>query len=648
MHLLPSVLMAMGLSLPGAATIWRRHRRSEERLAQLKGFYERVLATISSGVFVADARDRVFYANAALRERFGILENEVGEESIDGHPLLPKLAPFRAAYRQAKETGSAIEFVDLVVTRLDGVERHHSGWMIPLNGDDGAFDGAICTTDDTTDRRLAEEELRTNRDMLNEILMITTDWVWECDTRARYTYASGRVRDVLGYEPWEVIGKTACDLVPPAEAQRTRDLLLPLLSEPRPFANIDLVGRHREGRDVLLEVSGVPMFDDAGKVLGYRGVVRDVTERERNKRERQRLATAIEHAGDAVIITNRQGVIEYVNPAFESVTGYSKAEVIGANPRILKSGRQAESFYAEFWNDLLAGRTWKGHFVNARRDASLYDADVTVSPIFDGEGRIDGFVAVQRDVSEKLELMQQLRNAMEMERFGRLVSGVAHEVRNPLNAIQAAAAALELDFGDDPEARALFEIVHAQVGRLSQLMRDLLIIGKPMHANWLARRRIGELATDALQLWRASYPEMPVERVRLTVAANDEVMVDGGRFHQVIVNLLDNAAQHSLDDTEIVLAVEPADDGRACRVSVRDYGPGIDPKHMARVFEPFFSTRRGGTGLGLSLVKSITEQHGGRVTLRNSVPAPGCIVEVLLPVAPPLEELEYVAEAAHR
>ncbi|HXH40434.1 MAG TPA: PAS domain S-box protein [Thermoanaerobaculia bacterium] len=619
-------------SRANAVRVWEQNR-----IARLKDLYERILENLVTGVFVTDASGRVYYVNAAMRNLSSILPHEIGEQPRPAQ--LPRsLAPFTATYAAAERALTAVQFDSISVRCCAGQERLHSGWMIPLTAE-GVFDGMICITEDMTARKRVEEELRASRDHLDELISLTTDWVWECDEHGRYTNASARVSDVLGYSPEEVIGKTACELAPPDEVENAARVLKPLLEHPGPFVAIEVVGQHRNGQHMLLEVSGIPLLATDGALIGYRGVASNITERESNKRERQRLATAIECAEDVLIITDRDGRIEYANPAFVTVTGYSREAARGFTPRdILDSGDHSQDYYDDMRSHLLGGNTWVGHFVNVRRDGGFYHADVTISPIFDDEGAINGFVAVQRDVTEKLELIQRLNKAVEMERFGNLVSGVAHEVRNPLNAIQAAAAALELDYGGDPEARELFDVVRSQVDRLAQLMRDLLTVGKPIDQRWLQRRRATEVVSEAVHLWRGGHPELNHAAVHFHHQSDAEVLVDAMRMHQVIVNLLDNALQHGGGDAEIVISV--VDTGNECRISVSDSGRGIDAADFERVFEPFFTTRRGGTGLGLAIVKSIVQRHGGRVGPRSNYPEPGCTFEIVLPAERSVEKMQ--------
>jgi len=618
----PTGVCSIGEDLTAAQT-------QAERIDRIQDFYERILENITSGVFVADVTGHLFYANAAMRGRSGILPHEIGDTSSAG-PLPRSLAPFRPAYLAARRALHSTHFDSIKVKRHDGEERQHSGWMIPLM-QDGAFDGMVCVTEDVTERNRVEQELLVNRDMLSEIVSLTSDWVWECDENARYTYASGRISKVLGYSPEEVIGMYPCDLAPPDEVASVAKVLKPLIANPRPFSGIEVVGLHREGRRVLLEVSGVPMYGSDGAFSGYRGVNTDITEREAEKRLRQRLASAIAYAQDVILILDRDGIIEYVNPVFETVTGYAREEAIGYTARqLLDSRDHPEEDHEEMWSQLASGLTWTGRFVNRRKDGGLYHADATISPMFDDDLTITGFVAVQRDVTETVELTDRLRRAIEMERFGNLVSGVAHEVRNPLNSIQAAVAALELEVGDQLDAQELFDIVRSQVARLAQLMRDLLVIGKPIDEMSLEQRRGDELIADALKLWRATHPEIDPRRIRFVADGNVELRVDPIRMQQVIINLLDNAFQHGGDETDVVVAVRSRDE--SCCISVCDSGKGIATEALHRVFEPFFTTHRGGTGLGLALVKSIIERHGGNVSLSSNDPLPGCTFEIILPI----------------
>jgi len=163
----------------------------------------------------------------------------------------------------------------------------------------------------------------------------------------------------------------------------------------------------------------------------------DITDRKLAEAEHARLAEAIEQTGEAVIVTDIKGIILYVNPAFEEITGYTSSEVVGKNPRILKTDLQDRTFYKEMWKTLAGGKTWRGRLVNRRKDGNLYTEDACISPILDASGSIANYVAVKRDVSELIRLESEKNQieerfilAQKMESIGRLAGGVAHDFNN--------------------------------------------------------------------------------------------------------------------------------------------------------------------------------------------------------------------------
>jgi PAS domain S-box-containing protein len=153
------------------------------------------------------------------------------------------------------------------------------------------------------------------------------------------------------------------------------------------------------------------------------GCVRDITERKRAEEERIRLSRAVEQAAESIMITDPDGTIIYVNPAFERVSGYSQEEIIGQNPRFLKSGRQDAAFYRKMWDTLTRGEVWTGRFVNRRKDGTLFEEEAIISPVRDANGKVVNYVAVKRDVTQEAALEAQLRQAQKMEAIGTLAGG---------------------------------------------------------------------------------------------------------------------------------------------------------------------------------------------------------------------------------
>jgi PAS domain S-box-containing protein len=228
----------------------------------------------------------------------------------------------------------------------------------------------------------------------------------------------------------------------------------------------------------------------------------------------------------------------------------------------------------------------------------------------------------------------QLRAAREMHLLGRLASGVAHEVRNPLNAILAISEALFQRLGDTPEYQPYLQHIRTQVNRLSALMSDLLDLGKPISASSFYAQALAATVTSVVDAWRQApgHDRSPITVHCAPTAQECLVRLEPTKFHQVLHNLLDNACDHSPEGSLITVEVA-GPDGDEAVVRVVDQGSGIAPDMQERVFEPFFTTRKGGTGLGLSIVRHIVDMHSGTVRLRNNVPGPGLNVEIRLPLA---------------
>ena len=237
---------------------------------------------------------------------------------------------------------------------------------------------------------------------------------------------------------------------------------------------------------------------------------------------------------------------------------------------------------------------------------------------------------------ELKKVYDQLSNAKKLEAIGQLAGGVAHEVRNPLNAILSIVEALFLEtkIKENPEYQPYIYHIRTQVNHLARLMTDLLDLGKPVDASNLIGVSLLDICENFIASWNSGMTGRQQNAVRLvcsSAAARPKVLVDSLRIQQVLFNLVDNAAQHSKSGTEIVLQIADTEGGTA-KVRVIDAGTGIPADKINRVTEPFFTMRKGGTGLGLALVKHLVESMGGEINIWNNDPPPGCTAEVSLKI----------------
>ena len=386
------------------------------------------------------------------------------------------------------------------------------------------------------------------------------------------------------------------------------------------------------------------LIDDIVRQLGV------MVQREKAEWERERLLSAIEQAGEMIVITDSRGAIQYVNPAFKQTTGYSRHEALGQNPRLLKSGRQDQAFYRNLWQAVSSGNSWQGRMVNKRKDGTLFTEEATISPVRDASGRIVSYVAVSHDITEHLKLEAQLQQAQKLESVGRLAGGVAHDFNNLLSVIMGYSE-IELQNLDSghPLVNSLQEILEA-ANRARDLTRQLLAFSRKqvmeMHVvdirdvisgfEKLMRRMIGEDIELVLGLGSAALAvkadASQIEQVLMNLAVNArDAMPDGGTLR------IETAATE-LDETYAAekSGVKP---GAYAMIAVSDTGTGMDRKTLERLFEPFFTTKGmdKGTGLGLATSYGIIKQHGGNIWV-YSEPGHGTVFKIYLPLAFEKEE----------
>lgn len=359
--------------------------------------------------------------------------------------------------------------------------------------------------------------------------------------------------------------------------------------------------------------------------------------------ERRRLSAAIEQAAESVVITDMAGDILYVNPAFERTTGYSRTEVLGRNPRILKSNRQDAAFYKQMWATLTTGQTWKGHLVNKKKDGAFYTEEATISPVLDEKGSIVNYVALKRDVTRELQLEEQLRQAQKMEAVGRLAGGIAHDFNNLLTVlIGNAALALDVLPPDHPVYSDL-QVIERSARRAADLTRQLLAF---------ARRQISHPQILDLNELILGIEEMlrrliraDIELVTALASVRGHVRADIGQLEQVLVNLVVNArdampngGKLTLETADVVVNEDhvrrhpEVPPGEYVRLAVTDTGIGMTESVKAHLFEPFFTTKEvgQGTGLGLATCFGLVKQNDGYI-LVDSEPGQGASFKIFLP-----------------
>lgn len=373
-------------------------------------------------------------------------------------------------------------------------------------------------------------------------------------------------------------------------------------------------------------------------------VLLDLTERHESWEQLRLVQAALEAAPDGVAITDARGAIEWVNPAFERLTGYALGEIRGRNLRILKSGRHPPEFYRRLWTTIRRGEIWKGEIENCRKDGAIYTEDMTIAPVRNEDGAIAHFIAIKQDISERKRLEQQLARTQRLESVGMLASGIAHDLNNIFAPILLSLELLKVKY-PTADARKTLELIEQAGQRGAGIVRQVLTFARGLdgaRAEVQPRHLIREIASMLKEtLPRQIEVRVEGDRDLATVRA------DATQLHQVVLNLAINARDAmqgrglltlearnvQLDETAAARHPQLAP-GPFVALTVTDTGTGIAPEVLEHVFEPFYTTKpRGeGTGLGLSTVYGIVKSHGGAVEVETEI-GRGTTFRVLLPVA---------------
>lgn len=339
----------------------------------------------------------------------------------------------------------------------------------------------------------------------------------------------------------------------------------------------------------------------------------------------RKLSLAVDQSPDMVIVTDQNGRIEYVNPAFEELTGYRCHEVCGQSPRILKSGEQGPEVYQEMWRTILHGNVFRGILVNRKKNGELYHVEQSICPVRDGQGKITHFIATGRDLTERVRLEAQLQQAQKMNAIGRLAGGVAHDFNNLLTIITSYS---EMALDEIPPGTALaskIQEVLLAARRAAELTRQLLAFSRKQPR----ALRLADL-NEVIATIAKTLPRLIGEDIEFSFEPGEglgRVRVDPVQIEQILMNLASNARDAMpkgghlrIETCDVVLDEAYVDSkktdipvGRYALISVSDDGEGIASEHLPHIFEPFYTTKVSGkgTGLGLATVYGIVKQNKG-------------------------------------
>jgi PAS domain S-box-containing protein len=352
-----------------------------------------------------------------------------------------------------------------------------------------------------------------------------------------------------------------------------------------------------------------------------------------------------------VAITDQRGIITYVNDEFCRISKYSRDELLGQDHRIINSGYHPKEFIRDLWTTIAAGKVWKGDLRNRAKDGSIYWVDTTIVPFLNADGKPYQYVAIRHDITQlKLaqeKILQQaaeLHHAAQLSFVGELAAGLAHEIKNPLAGIQGTVDILiRRRKASDPETEALQAIRH-EVERIDGTVRALLDRARP-RALSPARTSFTEVIWRAVSIARSqavgASARGHLAHIEFEPPPEDiEGVADAAQIEDAVLNLIINAIEAIEGEGKVAVSIRRAESESEAEfdeeavIEISDNGAGISEEDLTRIFNPFFTTTKGGTGLGLPAVRRIVRAHGGRVEAKSTV-GEGSTFTIYLPLQNP-------------
>lgn len=617
--------------------------RSREDATQISKEMETILDTALVGI--AFLKERKFVrANSQIEEMFGYKREKLMGETTD--ILYPTHEDYEDLGRNAYPilSSGGTYSVEKQMRRKDGSLFWCAIMGKAIDPTDVAR-GSIWILEDIDERVRQSQSLTRERNLLQTAQEIAHIGNWRWDIKGGTLYWSPETFRIFCLEPnsLQPTFETFIQYVYPDDRQRVKEAVSVALKGASYKIEHRIVGKC--GTLKIVEERGVVEFDASGAPVFMDGTVLDITDIRKADIEVRKLFQGIEQSPASIVITDPNGTIEYVNPAFCKITGYTVREAVGQNPRILKSGVQSEGFYKELWDTITSGRTWTGEFCNKKKDGTLYWEASSISPVRDTAGRIVNFIAVKEDITYQKKMNEDLRTAKEVAEEAnatkdKFVSLVTHDLKNPITTIRGYVELLRDASLDADTLRDIYKDMMATCNDMSSLIDDVLSIsriksGALSPANrFIDARKTVSVAVKAFQI---AAKEKGVD-LRNDVPEGARLFADEKLFPEVLKNLISNAIKFSSPGGVVRMFVP---DGERSTIAVSDTGLGISKERADDIFRYEIKTStpgtsgETGTGMGLPLVRDILTAHGGSIDFKSEA-GKGSVFFARLPYVKPV------------
>ena len=609
----------------------------QEDLKNAKEFLDNILNTLDDPIFVKDEQHRwVLLNDSSCLVMGGDRKDLIGKTDYDIFPK-EQADVFWEKDNLVFETGKI---------NINEEEITWNGKLHTISTKKSLYIDAIKESkylvgnirDITEQKRAIEDRLK-----LAAIVETSDDAIIAKTLDGNIVSWNNGAEKIYGYSAQEVIGKHISILCP-QYLEKEADDFIEIIRNGENLKSFVTKRLRKDGNAIDVSLTISPIKNNKNEIIGASTIARDITHFKHTVEDKNRLLKAIEQVAESIVITDIDGSIQYINPAFIKTTGYSLDESLGKNPSFFKSNKHDNYFYRNLWLTITRGDVWEGHLINRKKDGTLFEEAVTISPVKNESGVITNFVAVKRDVTDEVALEKQLQQSQKFEAVGTLAGGIAHDFNNILSSI---IGFTELALDDSVKGSSIensLQEVYSAGKRAKDLVKQILTFArqsdeelKPIKAKLIVK--------EVVSFLRSSIPT--TIKIKQKIKSESWIMGNPTQLHQVLMNLCTNAAYAMEKDggtlevgltdiridsknTILDLKLNPCD---YVKLIVSDTGTGISPEIIETIFEPYFTTKPPGegTGLGLALIQGIVEKYNGKIIVESEL-GKGSVFTIYFPI----------------
>ncbi len=597
------------------------HRSLAER-------HRRVVETSRDAIVITDRERKIIFANPAAHDLLARGPDLIG---LPGERAVPEDQREIVRHHEDLALAGEPQNYEGMVMRPDGDRRIVAIATAPLR-ELGQVTGIVASLRDITDERRARDAVAQSEGRYRNLFESATDAIYTLDVHGAFTSANQATCELTGRDAASLLGHSTRRMLVDKEVITVNRHFLRALDGEAERYECTILRPDGERRTISVTNTPIRRGDD---IVGVLGVARDVTdERARAAalaRSEARYTRLVESATDAIFTVDQEGRFTAVNRSLEDAVGRPREALLGASFAELVAPDELPAALRLLREAYDGGRS-RGAFRYRGVDGELRHGSVIMSPVFE-DGRVTGALGILRDVTDEQRLTEQLLQQEKLAAVGQLVSGVAHELNNPLAGVMAFAQLLLASPGMEEEPRQAVETIHREAKRAAKIVTNLLTFARQQPAE-RASAQLNDIVTDTLELRRYGLRTAGIDVSVELEAGLPATWADPHQLQQVVLNLLVNA-EHALAEVEGErrLRVCTGRDAGNITFSVSDNGPGVARDQVDRIFNPFFTTKPvgQGTGLGLSISDGIVREHGGRISVETT-PGGGATFTVTLPV----------------